>query len=276
LLGLVGNDAATGLARFDFGIAAWSDGLGFVAMALGVLCNGRIISNLAHHRPARRVSQATLQPVLLPGIQDLKDAAPQVLRGTAQATLVPMMSLGLPLNAVTALMLGAMALHQIQPGPQLVVDNPGLFWGLLLSLGVGHLMLWALNLGLSLPLIRIWARLFVLPYRWVAVVMVLLSAVGIYSLRHSALDVWLVAGLSAVGYLFNQLDLDPVPLLLGFILGPRMEDTLRQVLASSQGDWSLFVARPLSAGLLLLAVLMVLLVLLPAVHDRRSTTLTQY
>jgi TctA family transporter len=218
--------------------------------------------------------------VLLPSRQDWKAGAPAVLRGAAQTLLLPLTGVGLPLGAVMVLMLGAMGLHQVQAGPQLMADAPGLFWGLLASIGVGSLLLWALNLALnlalSLPVIRAWSGLFVVPYRWVAVVIVLLCAVGTYSMRHSALDVWLVAGLGALGYLFNQLDLDPVPLLLGFVLGPRLEDQLRQALASSHGDWSLFVARPVSAGLLLLSVLTVFLVLLPAAHDRRSAAVTQY
>jgi TctA family transporter len=272
LLGLVGNDAATGLARFDFGIAALGDGLGFVAVAMGVLGGGAIVSNLAHVRPVRQIPDATVHAVRLPSRESLKVTAPAVLRGAVHTALLPLVTLGLPLNAVMALMLGALGLHQSEPGLQAVVDNPLLFWGLLASIGVGNVML----LALHLPLIRAWARLRQVPYRWVAVVIVLLCALGIFSMRHSAVDVWLVAGLGALGYLLNQLDLDPVPLLLGFVLGPRLEDNLRQALTLSRGDWSMFVARPVSAGLLLVALLMLFLVLLPVERDRRGQASSQH
>ena len=187
--------------------------------------------------------------------------APQAaLQAAAQTAFVPLMALGIAPNAVLALVLGAMTLHRVTPGPQLLGSNPQLFWGLIAAMWTVNLMLLLLNLSLA----RVWMRLLNLPYRWLFPAVLLICTIGAYSTRHSSLDVWLVAAFGVVGYVFDKLGMEPAPLLLGFVLGPLMEEQLRQAL--SQGDWSSFVTRPVSAGLLLAAL--VALVLLPALRSR--------
>ena len=320
LLGLVGRDANTGVVRFAWGVPELSDGLGFVALAMGVFGYGEIISKLGQAPQQREVFAAKLQG-LWPRAQDLEDMAPAVLGGTVwgsllgalpgggallasrapdavdkksltnpdgvpsgkayaralatpgsahsagvQTAFLPLLALGIPSNAVMAMLLGVMLLHKVQPGPQLIDGDPGLFWGLIASLFAGNLMLVVLNLTLR----GVWLKLLRVPYRWLYPAIVLLCAIGIYSTRHSSLDVWLVAAFGLGGYGFNKLGMEPAPLLLGFVLGPRVEDKLRAALQLSHGEWSVFVMRPLSAGLLLASVVLVFLVLTPAFNARRA------
>jgi TctA family transporter len=184
----------------------------------------------------------------------------------AQTAFIPMLALGFPPNAVMALMVGVLTLHKLPPGPQVMASNPELFWGLIAALWLGNLMLVVLNL----PLRGVWIRLLHVPYRWLFPAIVLFCAVGVYTSNHSSFDVWLVAAFGIVGYGFHQLDMEPAPLLLGFILAPGMEENLRRALELSGGEWAVFVMRPLSAGLLIAAVCMLFLVLLPAFQSRRT------
>ena len=154
----------------------------------------------------------------------------------------------------------------IQPGPQVMTSNPELFWGLIASMWIGNLMLIVLNL----PMIGIWIKLLTIPYKWLFPSIVLFCAVGVYSENNNTFDVWMVAIFGIVGYLFLKLRCEPAPLLLGFILGPMMEENLRRALLLSRGDWSVFVTRPLSAGLLVAAALLLGIVLLPAVKSKRE------
>lgn len=194
-------------------------------------------------------------------------AAPEAAaHASAQTAFIPLLALGVPCNAVMALVLGAMTLHNIQPGPELVRSNPELFWGLVASFGVGSVMLLLLNL----PLASIWLRLLRVPYRWVFPAVVLIGAMGAYTLQYSSFDIWSVALFGVVGFVFNLLEMDPVPLLMGFTLAPVMEEQLRQALRLSSGDWSVFVSRPLSAGLLAVALVLLFLVLLPASKLRKQ------
>jgi putative tricarboxylic transport membrane protein len=163
-------------------------------------------------------------------------------------------------------MVGAMTIHNIQPGPQVMTSNPELFWGLIASMWLGNLMLIILNL----PLIGMWIKLLTVPYNFLFPSIVLFCAVGVYSTNNNTFDIWLVAGFGFIGYLFNKLSVEPAPLLLGFILGPMMEENLRRALLLSRGDWSVFVTRPLSASLLAVAALLLVIVLLPAVKAKRE------
>jgi hypothetical protein len=172
-----------------------------------------------------------------------------------------LLTLGIPPNAVMALMVGAMTIHNIQPGPQVMTSNPELFWGLIASMWIGNLMLIILNL----PLIGMWIKLLTVPYRWLFPAIVLFCAIGVYSTNNNTWDVWMVGWFGIIGYLFIKLGMEPAPLLLGFILGPMMEENLRRALLLSRGDWSVLVTRPLSATLLGLALLLLIIVLLPAV-----------
>ncbi|HEX7888647.1 MAG TPA: tripartite tricarboxylate transporter permease [Ramlibacter sp.] len=320
LLGLVGTDVNSGVARFSFDIPELTDGIGFVVIAMGVFGYGEIISNLSQSSEHREVFTGSVQG-LFPTKEDFKRMAPAVLRGTllgsalgilpgggallsafaaytiekktklqpgevpfgrgnirgvaapesannagSQTSFIPLLTLGIPPNAVMALMVGAMTIHNIQPGPQVMTSNPQLFWGLIASMWVGNLMLVILNL----PLIGIWIKLLTIPYRWLFPAIVLFCAIGVYSTNNNTFDVWMVALFGVIGYGFIKLGCEPAPLLLGFILGPMMEENLRRALLLSRGSWSVLVTRPLSAGLLAAAALLVVIVALPAVKARRE------
>jgi TctA family transporter len=165
-----------------------------------------------------------------------------------------------------ALMVGAMTIHNIQPGPQVMTSNPELFWGLIASMWIGNLMLIVLNL----PMIGVWIKLLTIPYRWLFPAIVLFCAIGVYSENNNTFDVWMVGIFGIVGYMFVKLATEPAPLLLGFILGPRLDEKLRRALLLSRGDWSVLVTRPLSAGLLAAAALLLIVVLLPSVKKKRE------
>jgi TctA family transporter len=184
----------------------------------------------------------------------------------AQTSFIPMLTLGIPPNAVMALMVGAMTIKGIQPGPQVMTSNPELFWGLIASMWVGNAMLIVLNL----PLIGIWIKLLTVPYRFLFPAIMTFCCIGLYTLNNNNFDVYMGAIFAVVGYLFYKLGCEPAPLLLGFILGPMMEENLRRALLLSRGDWSAFVTRPLSGALLLAALLMIVVVLLPAIKNRRE------
>jgi putative tricarboxylic transport membrane protein len=184
----------------------------------------------------------------------------------AQTSFIPMLTLGIPPNAVMALMIGAMTIKGIQPGPQVMTSNPQLFWGLIASMWVGNLMLIVLNL----PLIGIWIKLLTVPYRFLFPAITLFCCIGVYSLNNSNFDVYMTAIFAVIGYLFYKLSCEPAPLLLGFILGPMMEENLRRALLLSRGDWSTFVTRPLSSALLIASVLLIVIVTLPAISKKRE------
>ncbi|GAP33631.1 tripartite tricarboxylate transporter permease [Piscinibacter sakaiensis] len=184
----------------------------------------------------------------------------------AQTSFIPMLTLGIPPNAVMALMVGAMTIKDIQPGPQVMTSNPTLFWGLIASMWVGNLMLVILNL----PMIGIWIKLLTVPYRYLFPAITLFCCIGVYTLNNNNFDVYMTAAFAVIGYIFYKLSCEAAPLLLGFILGPMMEENLRRALLLSRGDWSTFVTRPLSAGLLLAAVAMIVIVMLPSIKKKRE------
>jgi TctA family transporter len=163
-------------------------------------------------------------------------------------------------------MVGAMTIKGIQPGPQVMSSNPELFWGLIASMWVGNLMLVVLNL----PLIGIWIKLLTVPYRFLFPAIVVFCCIGTYTLNNNNFDVYLTAAFAVVGFVFYKLSCEAAPLLLGFILGPMMEENLRRALLLARGDWTTFVTRPLSAGLLFAAAAMVLVVMLPSIRNRRE------
>jgi putative tricarboxylic transport membrane protein len=194
-------------------------------------------------------------------------AAPESANNAgAQTSFVPLLTLGIPPNAVMALIVGAMTIHSIQPGPQVMTSNPQLFWGLIASMWIGNAMLLALNL----PLVGLWAKLLAVPYRWLYPAIVLFCAIGVYSTHYETLDVWLVGVFGFIGYLLIQLGCEPGPLLMGFVLAPTMEENLRRALQLSRGDWSVFLTRPWSAGLLACALLLLLVIALPSIKAKRE------
>ncbi|NIM42860.1 MAG: tripartite tricarboxylate transporter permease [Hydrogenophaga sp.] len=320
LIGLIGTDINSGVARFSFDIPELTDGVSFVVIAMGLFGYGEIISNLSHDESKREVFTAKVTGIM-PTAEDFKRMFPAVLRGTAlgsalgilpgggsllsafaaytiekktrlkpgevpfgqgnirgvaapesannagsQTSFIPLLTLGIPPNAVMALMVGAMTIHNIQPGPQVMTSNPDLFWGLIASMWIGNAMLIILNL----PLIGMWIKLLTVPYKWLYPAIVLFCAIGVYSTNNNSFDVWMVALFGLIGYIFIKLGCEPAPLLLGLILGPMMEEYLRRALLISRGDWAVFVTRPISASLLVVAVLLLIIVLLPSVKKKRE------
>jgi putative tricarboxylic transport membrane protein len=184
----------------------------------------------------------------------------------AQTSFIPLLTLGIPPNAVMALMVGAMTIHGLIPGPQVMTKHPTLFWGMIASMWIGNLFLLIINL----PLIGLWVRLLKVPYRLMFTTILLFCAIGIYSINNNPYDVYFTAFFGLVGYALIKLGLEPAPMLLGFVLGRLMEEKLRQALALSEGSFMTFVERPVAAGLLILAAAVMLIAVLPAVNRRRE------
>lgn len=194
-------------------------------------------------------------------------AAPEAANNAgAQMSFIPMLTLGFPANPVMALMIGAMIMQGIQPGPGVMAEQPRLFWGLIASMWVGNVMLLVLNL----PLIGLWVRMIMVPYHFLFPMIIVFCAIGVFSLSNNAFDLQIMVGFGLLGYILKKLDCEPAPMLLGFILGPLMEEFLRRSLLISQGDPTVFVTRPLSAVLLALAVAVLAMVLLPAFSRTRD------
>jgi len=317
LLGLVGTDVNSGAARYSFDIPELMDGIGFVAIAMGVFGFAEIMGNLEQreHRETFLKKLTTLWP----SKEDFKRMVPSILRGTtigsilgilpgggaplaafsaytlekktskhhaefgkgaiegvagpesannaaSQTSFIPLLTLGIPPNAVMALMVGAMTIHNIQPGPQVMTSNPALFWGLIASMWVGNLMLIILNL----PLIGIWVKMLKIPYRHLYPAILVFCCIGVYTVNNNTFDVFMTAAFGVIGYLFVKLGCEAPPLLLGFVLGPMMEENFRRALLLSRGDFSVFFTRPLSLALLIAAALLVVIVALPAVKKTRE------
>ncbi|HRD91705.1 MAG TPA: tripartite tricarboxylate transporter permease [Accumulibacter sp.] len=321
LLGLVGTDVNSGVSRFSFGIPELTDGIGFVAVAMGVFGFAEIIANV-EKKGQREVLTNNVGSVM-PNVKEMREAAPAVARGTllgsilgilpgggallasfaayavekklagpnadppfgkgnirgvagpesannagAQTSFIPMLTLGIPPNAVMALMIGAMTIHNIQPGPQVMTSNPTLFWGLIASMWIGNLMLVILNL----PLIGLWIQLLKVPYRMLYPAILAFCCIGVYSINNMTFDVLVTVFFGALGYLFYKLHCEPAPLILGFILGPMMEENLRRAMLLSRGDPTTFVTSPLSLGLLLAALTLLGIATLPAIKSKRQKT----
>src|SRR5882757_8976664 len=194
-------------------------------------------------------------------------AAPESANNAAaQTSFIPLLTLGIPPNAVMALMVGAMTIHGIVPGPQVMQKQPELVWGMIASMWVGNLMLIIINL----PLVGIWVRLLRVPYRLMFPSIVIFCAIGIYSINNAPVDVVLAGAFGLLGYWLIKHDFEPAPLLLGMVLGPLMEENLRRALLISRGDWTVFVTRPLSAGLMAVAAFLLVLALLPSLRKKRD------
>jgi putative tricarboxylic transport membrane protein len=195
-------------------------------------------------------------------------AAPEAANNAAaQTSFIPMLTLGIPSNPVMAMMIGGMMIHGIIPGPQVMEQKPGLFWGMIVSMWFGNLMLVVLNL----PLVGMWVKMLLVPYRLLAVAILFFCCIGIYSVNNLANEVLFIAFFGFLGYLLMKLDCEPAPLLLGFILGPMMETYLRRAMLLSRGDPWVFVQRPLSLTFLIMAALLLLFIILPNVRKARET-----
>ncbi len=184
----------------------------------------------------------------------------------AQTSYIPMLTLGIPSNAVMALMIGAMMIHDIVPGPQVMTSNPSLFWGFIVAMWLGNLFLIVLNL----PMVGIWIQMLKVPYRLLYPAILVFCCIGVYSINNNVWDVWMTVFFGFVGYLFYKLGCEPAPLVLGFILGPMMEENLRRALLLSRGDPTVFLTSPISCGFLLAALFLVVIVALPALRKTRE------
>ncbi|WP_038366266.1 tripartite tricarboxylate transporter permease [Bosea sp. UNC402CLCol] len=194
-------------------------------------------------------------------------ASPEAANNAAaQTAFIPMLTLGIPGTATMALILGALVMNGIQPGPSVMTRNPELFWGVVASMFIGNAMLVALNL----PLVGIWVRLLTIPYRWLFPAIILFCALGNYSLNNSSIDVYLCAAVGILGYVFAKLSCPPAPLILGYVLGPMMEENIRRALLLSEGDLSIFVKSPISATLLVISGLLLISMILPAIRAKKE------
>jgi len=194
-------------------------------------------------------------------------AAPESANNAgAQMSFIPMLTLGIPSNPVMALMIGAMIIQGIQPGPSVITEQPTLFWGLIASMWVGNLMLLILNL----PLIGIWVKMISVPYHLLFPMILVFCVIGVFSLSNSTFDIYLMVVFGALGYIFKKLDAEPAPMLLGYILGPMMEEYLRRALLIAKGDPTVLVTRPISATMLVIAALLLALVFLPSFSSTRE------
>jgi putative tricarboxylic transport membrane protein len=184
----------------------------------------------------------------------------------AQCKFIPMLTLGIPASGTMALMLGALMIHGIAPGPTVMTQRPDLFWGLIVSMWIGNLMLVVLNL----PLIGLWVSLLKVPYRILFPAIMVFSCIGIYSLNNSPFELYLTAFFGLVGFLWMKLECSPVPLMLGFVLGPMMEENLRRAMLISRGDPTVFLTRPISLGFIIATVLIVIVMSAPTLRKRRG------
>jgi putative tricarboxylic transport membrane protein len=194
-------------------------------------------------------------------------AAPESANNAAaQTSFIPLLTLGIPPNAVMALMVGAMTIHGIVPGPQVMTKQPELFWGLICSMWIGNLMLVIINL----PLVGLWVRLLRVPYRMLFPAILIFCAIGVYSVNNAPADAIMVAALGLVGYWLVKHDFEPAPMLLGFVLGPLMEENLRRAMLIARGDPTTFLVRPISGTLLALAALLLVIAVLPMIRSKRD------
>ena len=187
----------------------------------------------------------------------------------AQTSFIPLLTLGIPANALMALMIGALMMQGIQPGPQIMREQPQLVWGVIASMWVGNLMLLVINL----PLIGLWVSMLKIPYRLLFPAIVLFCCIGTYGIANSLFNVWLMLGCAAVGYLFIKVGVEPAPLLLGLVLGPQLEENFRRAMLLSEGDFAVFLSRPISAVLLAVVAMLLLAMLSPAVLRNRKAAL---
>ena len=234
---------------------------------LGVLPGGgALLSSFASYTAEKKLAGDKAEPPF--GYGNIRGVAgPESANNAgAQTSFVPMLTLGIPSNAVMALMIGAMMIHDIVPGPQVMQSDPGLFWGLIISMWIGNLILVVLNL----PMIGVWVQLLRVPYRWLFPAILVFCCIGVYSINNNVWDVWIAIFFGFAGYVFGKLGCETAPLVLGFILGPMMEENLRRAMLLSRGDPSVFVSSPISCGLLIAAVLMVFLVAAPAFRKTRE------
>jgi putative tricarboxylic transport membrane protein len=310
IVGTMGLDNISGLARFSFNIPELLDGVGLVPVVMGLFGISEVLLNI--EMKTRREVFTTKVKGLLPNLQDWARSIGSILRGTvlgfflgilpgggaviasfvsyaiekriskhpeefgkgaiegvaapesannsaAQGAFIPLLTLGIPSNVVMAMLLGALIIHGVTPGPLLLSQHPQLFWGVVASMYVGNIML----LFLNLPLIGLWVQLLKVPYSILFPLIILFCLLGSYSINNSTMDVAIMLVFGVIGYLMKKIALEPAPMVLAFVLGPMMETALRQSLIKSKGSFAIFFTRPISAVCLILAIALMVLPLLP-------------
>jgi TctA family transporter len=321
LIGIVGTDVNSGMARYSFGVPELTDGIGFSVVAVGLFAVAEIVSNL-ESKGQREVFTSKIKN-LMPTWEDLKRSAGPIMRGTAigaffgalpgtgpsisafstymvekkiakdpsrfgkgaiegvagpeasnnaaaQTAFIPTLTLGIPGSATMALMLGALTIQGIAPGPQVMTAKPDLFWGLIASMWIGNALLVVMNL----PLVGLWVQLLKIPYRWLFPSIIMFCAVGNYSLNNSPVDVYMCALLGVLGYTLAKLECEPAPLILGYVLGPLMEENLRRALLISRGDPSVFFTRPISLSFMILTAFIFFIMVAPAIRKKKEEAYT--
>ncbi|MBB6310214.1 tripartite tricarboxylate transporter permease [Xanthobacter tagetidis] len=317
LFGMIGMDVNTGMPRLTGNFIELSDGVSFVAIALGLFGVAEVICNLEQDI-SRTVTSSKITN-LWPSFAVIRQAMGAILRGTglgtvmgvlpgggatmasfssyalekkvsrtpsrfgrgaiegvagpesannaaAQTSFIPLLTMGLPTSATMALMVGALTLHGIAPGPNVITRQPDLFWGLVASMFIGNVMLIIINL----PMIGLWVRLLRLPYRFLFLLIVIISSIGVYSVSNSVFDIYLMIGFGLLGYLLRKLDAEPAPMLMGFVLGPMIEENFRRSMITGRGDPMVFLERPISLAFLLLSLALLISVALPFIRKRRE------
>ncbi|NOU05538.1 MAG: tricarboxylic transporter [Hyphomicrobiaceae bacterium] len=242
----------------------------FLGSLLGLLPgNGAVLGPFAAYTVEKKLSDTPEKfgTGMIEGV-----AGPEAANNAgAQTAFIPLLTLGIPPNAVMALMVGAMQIHGIVPGPQIISKQPDLFWGMIASMWVGNLMLLIINL----PLIGLWVKLLKVPYRLMFPSIIMFCCIGIYSVNNNPQEVIMAAGFGLFGYALIKFGFEPAPMLLGYVLGKLMEEKLRQALVISRGSFWTFVERPLSGGLLILTLILVVIALLPSIQKSRDTVFTE-
>jgi putative tricarboxylic transport membrane protein len=316
ILGMIGTDVNSGMARYSFGISELSDGMGFTVVAVGLFAVSEIVKNL-EVKEQGEVFTSKIKNIM-PTMKDMKDAFWPTIRGTAvgsffgalpgtgpaisafsaymvekkmakdpsrfgkgaiegvagpeaannaaaQCAFIPTLTLGIPGSGVMALMLGALTIQGIAPGPQVMTSKPDLFWGLIASMWLGNFLLVVLNL----PLVGMWVQLLKVPYRWLFPSIIMFCAIGNYSINNSAMDLYLCGIMGVLGYVLMKLECPPAPLILGFVLGPLMEENLRRAMLISRGDPSVFFTRPISGTFMVLSILLLIVMVLPSIRKKK-------
>ena len=319
LLGTVGTDVNSGVARFSFDIPELTDSISLVGLAMAIFGVSEVVSKVNQVRGSSIKEKITMR-TMTPSRQEFKDSVLPMLRGSgvgsffgalpgtggaissfmayavekkiakdpsrfgqgaiegvtapesannagAQTAFVPTLTLGIPGDATMALMLGALMIHGIQPGPMMMSEQPEVFWGLIVSFGIGNLLLLVLNI----PLIGLWVSILRVPYRALYPTILVLMSLGVYSVNNNTFDVFMMAGLGVLGYFMTIFKFPAAPMLLGFVLGPMVEENLRRALLLSRGDMMTFVERPISGSILAVTALLLVWTVWSAIKTESQT-----
>jgi putative tricarboxylic transport membrane protein len=258
-------------SRADVRQSAWSIGRGTAfGSILGILPGGgALLASFAAYSLEKKLAK----PPRNFGNGDIRGvAAPESANNAgAQTSFIPMLTLGVPSNPTMALMIGALTIQGIQPGPQVMTQRPELFWGIVASMWIGNLFLLLLNM----PLIGLWVRLLSVPYRFLFPAIVVFCSIGVFAINNNVFDLFQLVVFSAVGYVLIKLGCEPAPLILGLVLGPMMEEYLRRALLISLGDPSILITSPLSAAFLLAALALVVSIAVPLIRAKRDEAMIE-